>query len=296
LASLEELADGVYLLPGRVNIGFICHEDGCYMVDTGIDDDQARKALRALGKLGLELKAAVNTHSHADHIGGNSFVKRRAGVPILAPEAELPFVRMPLLEPMMLYGGCPIGDLRSKFFAAKPSDAEALEAVGLPFEIVNLAGHSPAMVGLQANGVFFVADAYFGLEVLRRHVLPYTYDPGAALEALKTVLDEREAELFVPSHGKPTRDPTAEVEANIRALEAAREATLKALSRATGRGLSTCQVVSSVLSELGISPRSTGLYCLYASCIRGYLAWLEREGLAEAVVEGPDMLWRPVKS
>jgi len=292
---LVELADGIYLLPGRVNIGFILAEEGCYMIDTGLDRDQARRALNALRSSGLRLVAVVNTHSHADHIGGNAFVQRREGVPLLAPREELPFIAHPWLEAALLYGGCPPRGLASKFFVAEPSCPEPLERRDLPFEVVDLRGHSPGMVGFKANGVFFTADAYFGAEVLARHVLPYTYDPGAALSALEHVLDERKVELFVPSHGQPTEDPAREVEANIRAIEAAREALLKALET-SGPGASTCELTRAALSELGIRPRSPGLFWLYTSCLRGYLAWLEREGLVEPVLKGAELCWRTVRA
>ena len=295
MAKLVELADGIYLLPGRVNIGLIVVEERCYMIDTGLDKDQARRALNAFRSAGLSPSVVVNTHSHADHIGGNAFVQKREGVLILAPRAELPFVTHPWLEPALLYGGSYPRDLSSKFFVAKASRAEALEGRELPFEIIDLRGHSPGMVGLKAGGVFFTADAYFGAEVLARHVLPYTYDPGEALKSLKRVLDEEGAEVFVPSHGQPTQDPTSEVEANVKAIEAAREALLKAL-RASEQGTSMCELVRAVLGGLGVRPRSPGLFWLYSSCLRGYLAWLEREGLIEPVLRGAELRWKLIKA
>ena len=295
MAKLAELAEGIYLLPGRVNIGLIAVEEGCYMVDTGLDKDQARRALNALRSAGLRLSVVVNTHSHADHIGGNAFVQKREGVLFLAPRAELPFITHPWLEPALLYGGSYPPDLNNKFFVAEASQAEALEGRELPFEVVDLRGHSPGMVGLKAGGVFFTADAYFGAEVLAKHVLPYTYDPEEALKSLEHVLEERGAELFVPSHGQPTQDPTSEVEANIKAIEAARETVLKVL-RASERGTSVCELTRAVLSELGVRPRSPGLFWLYSSCLRGYLAWLERDGLAEPVLRGAELRWKLIKA
>ena len=295
LVKLVELAEGIYLLPGRVNIGFITVEEGCYMIDTGLDKDQARRALNALRSASLKLVAVVNTHSHADHIGGNAFVQKRENVPVLAPRAELPFITHPWLEPAILFGGSFPRDLSSKFFMAGASHPEALEEREVPFKVIDLRGHSPGMVGLRIGGVFFTADAYFGADVLARHVLPYTYDPGTALKSLEHVLDERGAELFVPSHGQPTQDPTSEVEANAKAIEAAREAVLKAL-KASGRGTSMCELTRVVLSELGIRPRSPGLFWLYSSCLRGYLAWLERDSLAEPVLGDAELRWRLIKT
>ena len=291
MVKVEELGDGAFRIPGRTIIGIVCVDKDCYLIDTGLDDDQGRKALNAVKSLNLKLKAVVNTHSHADHIGGNSFVEKRTGVDIFGPLEEISFIREPRLEPVMLYGGNPVPELLSKFFMAKPSDAKPVEHASLPLKLVDLRGHSPGMIGIQTDQVFFVADAYTSINLLKKHVIPYTYDPELALKTLESLLDTKGL-LYVPFHGEPSRKPEEEIEANMAAIEKTRETMLDVLRN----DLSTCEVISKVLSQLNVKIVNTALYFLYESMLKGYLTWLKRDGLITSKIESNKIVWMQIKA
>lgn len=291
MVKIEELGDGAYRIPGRTVIGIVCLERDCYLIDTGLDDDQGRKALNAVKSLNCELKSVINTHSHADHIGGNNFVEKRVNVDIFGPLEEVSYIRDPKLEPVMLYGGNPIPELLSKFFMAKPSNAKPVENASLPLKLVDLRGHSPRMIGIQTDQVFFVADAYTSIDLLRKHVIPYTYDPELALKTLESLLDTKGL-LYVPFHGEPSMKPEEEIEANISAIQRTKETLLKVLKNS----LSTCELISKVLSQLSVKIVNTALYFLYESMLKGYLAWLKRDNLITSKVESNKIIWMKIKA
>jgi len=291
LVKVEELGNGAYRIPGRTIVGLICIDKECYVIDTGLDDDQGRRALNVVKSLNCKLKAVLNTHSHADHIGGNNFIEKRSGVDIFGPLEEIPYIRNPKLEPVMLYGGSPVPELLSKFFMAKPSNAKPIENVKLPVKLVDLRGHSPGMIGIQTDQVFFVADAYTGINILSKHVIPYAYDTESALKTLEFILDTKGL-LYVPFHGEPSEEPEEEIEANISAIKRTKETLLKALKD----DLSTCQVISRVLSQLNVKIRDAALYFLYESLLKGYLSWLKRDGLITFKIEFNKIIWTLIKA
>jgi glyoxylase-like metal-dependent hydrolase (beta-lactamase superfamily II) len=79
--DLVKIAGPAHYLPGRVNIGVIVGDGQAALVGTGLDESTARKAVQAIEQAGLRLAAVINTHSHADHCGGNAFVAKRTGAP-----------------------------------------------------------------------------------------------------------------------------------------------------------------------------------------------------------------------
>ena len=109
--------------PAKVGLVRLSDTEVC-LIDSGSDKDAGRKVRQILDARGWKLRAIYNTHSNADHIGGNRYLQGQTGCRIYAPGMECDFTRHPVLEPSFLYGGYPCKDLRHKFLLAQPSDAE----------------------------------------------------------------------------------------------------------------------------------------------------------------------------
>ena len=70
------VSDECFLLTGLTNIGLVRTGEGqAVLIDSGGDDSSGRRIRKALEAEGLTLQAIYNTHSHADHIGGNAFLQ-----------------------------------------------------------------------------------------------------------------------------------------------------------------------------------------------------------------------------
>ena len=122
-----------YYMDCPSKVGFIVLGEEVCLVDTGGDKDAGKKALRRAQEMGWRVKLVLNTHSHADHIGGNHLVQQRTGAPIYAPGIEAAFVRWPVLEPATAWGGCPPKGLRGKFWMAQPSEVLPAGEAPLPY-------------------------------------------------------------------------------------------------------------------------------------------------------------------
>ncbi|MDR2136737.1 MAG: MBL fold metallo-hydrolase [Synergistaceae bacterium] len=84
--ELKQLGERTWYIPGRVNVGYYEENGQGYLIDTGLDDEQGRKLLKLLNeeRQGVPLRAIVNTHSNADHIGANALVQKRTGCQVWA--------------------------------------------------------------------------------------------------------------------------------------------------------------------------------------------------------------------
>ena len=203
-------------VPEKIGL-YLEDDDKVWLIDSGGDKDSGRKLRQILDKQGWKLKAILNTHSNADHIGGNKYLQNQTGCKIYVPGVDCAFTRHPLLEPSYLFGGFPPKDLRHKFLMAQESDAEYLTQEVLPegMQILPLPGHFFDMVGFTTpDNVTFLADCLSSKETLEKYQIGVIYDVGAYLDTLERVKG-LQADLFIPSHAEATQDIAPLAQYNI---------------------------------------------------------------------------------
>jgi glyoxylase-like metal-dependent hydrolase (beta-lactamase superfamily II) len=205
--------------PAKIGLVKLNDNDVC-LIDSGSDKDAGRKVRQILDKNGWNLKAIYNTHSNADHIGGNKYLQSQTGCRIFAKGIESDFTNHPELEPAFLYGGYPVKELHHKFILAGESECEPLETDKLPdgFEIIDLPGHFFDMVGFRtSDDVVFLADCLSSEETINKYKIGFIYDVEKYLGTLEKVKNMK-ASMFVPSHASATDDIAPLCDYNIRAV------------------------------------------------------------------------------
>lgn len=286
-------------LPGSNNLGVVRTGDGgAIAIDTGIDKDAARRLRKALDAAKLTLRAIINTHHHADHIGGNAFLVRNiAGVAVYAPVFEAALIGETRIEPLYLnMGAAPPAPLTSKFVLAKAAavdhtfDGATLEVAGVTLEVVALPGHTLGQVGLALDGVCYAADAFFGAQIVAKHVLPYAQHAGQQLQSLATLAARDEA-WYVPGHGEvlARADLATTLEVNRAAIERVTQVVFDLLTEPAD--LHT--LGRRVRAALGIEIGAVAQYAVFLSGVAGHLARLAHEGRAELVLND-GLVWRRV--
>jgi glyoxylase-like metal-dependent hydrolase (beta-lactamase superfamily II) len=295
MAETIDLGGGVHVLRGAVNGGLVETASGLIAIDTGLDRGAANRAVRAAEELGRPLVAILNTHAHADHHGGNAQLVRKLGIPVYAPAVEEAVIREPRYEPVYLYGGAaPVSGLVSKFLQAEPSPVdhvvrpgETVEIDSRALELVDLAGHSLAQVGVRAGGVLFAADGFFGRESIEKHGVPYLVNAGQWIDTLKR-LREMEAAWMVPGHGEPLADARETIDLNLAVLERAMGWLLDRIRRAPAGGE---DLLVDFAAALGMRIADPPSYVLNRATMLGCLSSLERAGEIRVSVEGGRWTW-----
>jgi glyoxylase-like metal-dependent hydrolase (beta-lactamase superfamily II) len=293
-----ELAPGILHLRGGSNVGLVVRDGKGLLVDTGLDKDAARRALRTAEEMGITLAAVFITHAHADHFGGAHFLQRRLAVPLYAPALEAAMMEHPIIEPLYLFGGAaPIGDLRHKFTLAKPcridhivTEAGPLEIGPFQVEVVGLPGHSLNQVGVAVEDVLFCADAVFPAEALQKHKVIFCVNLDETLETLKRLPDLPYA-CFAPGHG-PAYAAGEEIEqicaANYARLEEIRALVYVVLEKPQ----ETPALVQRVADHFRLRLTTATAYFLTRTTILAALSSLERAGEVEAVMAENRLLWQ----
>ena len=87
--ELVQVGPRSYYINAPVKIGvYLAEENQVYLIDSGNDKDAGRKLRQLLEKQGWTLRAILNTHSNADHIGGNQYLWKQTGCKIYAPGVD----------------------------------------------------------------------------------------------------------------------------------------------------------------------------------------------------------------
>ncbi|MEH2928874.1 MBL fold metallo-hydrolase [Candidatus Ventrimonas sp. KK005] len=290
--ELVQVSEKCYYINCPAKIGvYVADRENVYLVDSGNDKDAGRKVRQILDKNGWHLEAILNTHSNADHIGGNKYLQGQTGCKVYSGGIEAAFTKYPVLEPSFLYGGYPCKDLRHKFLMAQESDVTDFSDAGFPkeIEVIPLLGHFFDMVGFcMPDNVVFLADCISSKEALDKYAVSFIYDVGAYLKTLDKV-ERMEAAMFVPAHGDASADVKELVCYNRDKVHDVAE-----------RIISICEepmcferILQEVFKGYGLS-MNFEQYVLVGSTVRSYLSWLKDTGKLSAEFQDNMLLWQRV--
>ncbi len=288
--ELIQVSERCYYVQSPAKIGLVRLDDeNVCLIDSGSDKDAGRKVRQILDARKWKLTAIYNTHSNADHIGGNKYLQSQTGCRIYAPGMEQAFTRYPVLEPSFLYGGYPCKELRHKFLLAQESDARELTPEVLPegFEIIRLPGHFLDMAGFRApDDVVYLADCLSSKETLDKYRISFLYDVEAYLRTLEMVKEMR-ARIFIPAHADAVENISELAQYNI---DRVKETAEKILSLC-GEPRSFEEILRGIFTDYALT-MNFEQYALIGSTVRSYLSWLKDTGRMSAEFQNNTLLWK----
>ncbi len=294
-----ELSDHVGYIPGAVNIGVIRIDDSsCAMVDTGLNDTTARKALKTINEeWGVSVTHVLTTHAHADHFGGNATVVRRTGAQVWAPVLDEAIIRYPLLQPSLLFAGAdPPPSLRGRFLLADPSPVDLVYAPGeielgeRHIDVIDLSGHSPGQLGLVIQDVFFCADVVLPASVLEKYRIPYLYSVikhRAALARAGSV----GCSVVVPGHGESVESLRPLIDLNLGLLDQVEEAITALIMESA---MTVDEIYQRLAARFDAPIADQVSYFLLQPTVYAFLSALETSGRARSDVIAHQLRWTAI--
>ncbi|MEG6615294.1 MBL fold metallo-hydrolase [Peptococcaceae bacterium 1198_IL3148] len=206
--ELVKINGNTYYLPAGTNIGLFAFKDKyTLLIDSGNNNQQARKISEVVEANNYNIKFIVNTHNHIDHTGGNGFFKTHYPGTVLhaSTDAKL-MIENDRLFPMYLFGGNPVKDLAKYFVANKDYLIDITLAPGHfkinneKFDIIPLPGHASGQIGIATRDrVCFLGDALFSEKIISKYSLPFLFDIQAQLNSYQTIT-ELDYDFFVLGH------------------------------------------------------------------------------------------------
>jgi len=287
--ELVQVSENSYYIESPAKIGLVkLGGDEVCLIDSGNDKDAGRKIRKILDANGWKLTAIYNTHSNADHIGGNKYLQGQTGCKIYVPGMECDFTNHTVLEPSFLYGGYPCKDLRHKFLMAQGSNAEYLTKDVLPkgFAMIDLPGHFLDMVGFRTpDDVVYLADCLSSRETLDKYQIGFIYDVGAYIKTLEMVKTLK-AKIFIPAHAAAAEDVSELAQYNIDKVYEIGEKIIELCKEP----LSFEVILQKLFTEYGLE-MNFEQYVLVGSTVRSYLSWLKDTGKLNTEFVHNMLLW-----
>ena len=289
--ELVKVGEKTYYIKNATNIGIYKIDDNnVYLIDTGNDKEAGKKILKIIDENGWNIKGIINTHSNADHIGGNKIIQDRTNCIIFAYNIERSFTEFPILESSFLYGGYPFKDIRNKFLLAKESVVISIEN-NLPdgLEYFTLKGHFFDMIGIKtSDDVYFLADSLFSEETIKKYHLFFIYDVREFLNTLD-YLNTLKGSLYIPSHCEKTSDISSLIEFNRNKVKE----IMNKIYNVCEKEMTFEEILKYIFDEYNLA-MNANQYILVGSTIRSYLSYLFDENKLCYEFKDNKMLWKQV--
>ncbi len=287
--ELIKVGEKTYYIKNPTNIGvYKIDEENVYLIDSGNDKDAGKKILKIIEEQGWKVKGIINTHSNADHIGGNKVIQDRTNCDIYAYNIEQSFTQHPILESSFLYGGYPFKDIRNKFLLAKESNVKDINN-NLPegLEYFTLKGHFFDMIGIKtSDNVYFLADSLFSEETITKYHLFFVYDVREFLNTLEK-LKELNGIIYIPSHCEATSDITELIELNKNKVNE----IINSIYDFCEKEVTFEDILKLIFDKYSLI-MNANQYVLVGSTIKSYLSYLYDENKITYEFKDNKMIWK----
>ena len=289
--SLQQISKHTYFIPSPTNMGLYIKDGRVILIDSGNDQEAGRQILKLLKERDWSLDLIVNTHSNADHIGGNAFLQQRTQCRIAATLLEAAFIQRPLLEPSFLFGGYPIPAMRNKFLMAKPSTVTDIipssgRILDTELAAVPLPGHYFEMIGIQTpDDVLFLADSVFSEKIIGKYHIVFLYDIQGQMETLARLRTLRAAQ-YLPSHGSPSTDIIPLIQTNEQKIHE----ILTRIQDFCKRSVTIEELLAEICQAYHLE-LDANQYVLLISTLKSHLSYLAEKQRVHAEFSDGKLLW-----
>lgn len=286
--ELTRLGKNTYNINAFTNVGVYLNGNKATLIDSGVDDESAENIERVLLDNKWEIENIIITHAHADHIGGSRYFVDKYNAKVLCTKADTAIANISILNTSLIYGGLPFSKAKGKMLYAKSCHAVEFSPENLPdgIEIIDLKGHSIAMIGvLTDDNVLFCSDGIIGEKTLSKFPLTYVLNIEQYLNSMDKLITLN-ARLYVPSHSEITDNVKPIIEINKQCVKN----NISDIMQLLDSPIEVSDLTAKYAEMRGYTLK-TSQYFVVTTTIKNYLAYLEKIGLVDGIIENNRLFW-----
>ena len=290
--ELIKASENCYYIDSPSKVGIYKRENNdVYLIDSGSDINSAKKTLKICAEQNFEIKGIINTHAHADHIGGNAYIQEKTGCDIFCSAIDRPFIEHTIINPLHIYGGYIPQEMCHKFFLAESSKTKDISSPDFPQELrtYDISGHSLGMIAIVTpDKTAFVGDIVSSADIITKYGITYLLDIKKHLESLEFV-ENMSADKFVMSHVETTDDIKELIKLNRDKIYEICHLILLMCKEPLSFETLLQKLFYHYKLNMNIRQHS-----LVGSTVRSYLSYLKNEGKIDAIIDNNFILWQTV--
>lgn len=264
----------------------INHEE-IIMLDSGLHGAETDGIERLLKANNFKLAGIICSHAHIDHVGNNSYFKKKYNCIIAIPKYEA-FICNSTMNLKFYYGNQTSSDVKENFehmvFESDiiiSDNQDYIHIYGVKFKIIHTPGHSPAHVCIiTPDDVAYLGDTLISYEVMEGAKMPYTYTISEDLKS-KTKLYDLKHDKYIVAHKGIYDDVTKLIADNINFYK---NIAAKVYNIIDGP-ITMETIVKNAINNFGIGISGVSKYITMERMVRSYVEYLDEMGMITLNIE-----------
>ncbi|MBU3145230.1 MBL fold metallo-hydrolase [Clostridium sp. CF012] len=260
----------------------INHEE-IIMLDSGWAEGEREGIDKLLEENNFKVVAIICTHAHIDHIGNNTFFKKKYNCIIAMPAYEA-LICSSTVNLKLYYNSQTLTEVTEHFghMVCETdimilNNQDSIAVRGSKFKVVHTPGHSPAHICIiTPDDVAYLADSLISYEVMRGAKMPYAYILSEDLKS-KVKLYDFKYSKYVVAHKGMYDDITELITDNINFYKA-RASTIYNVIQGS---MTMEDILKAVIESFNIHIKSRYRYTIIVRMLRSYVEYLNETGMLE---------------